>query len=166
MKTTFFFYLTLLVGFVLLNNEAFSQETKDQKKALDAFITATTKSVEKSEPVPGAEITVEQVPGPIVVKKCVTDKNGEFSVSIEEIELAYKKIERTGSSKIASSSNEINLQITVKPKDPTKYSTLTNTVIMKVKKSDGPKFVFVITWQKSTTKTNKGAFAINPKAQS
>ncbi|MGB9695225.1 MAG: stalk domain-containing protein, partial [Caldisericaceae bacterium] len=38
----------------------------------------------KSEPVPGAEITVEQYPGPVVVvktKMCQTDANGDFSIT-------------------------------------------------------------------------------------
>jgi hypothetical protein len=37
-----------------------------------------------SEPVPGAEIAVEQVPGPVVVK-VTTGKNGEFTVSFSKV---------------------------------------------------------------------------------
>ena len=80
----------------------------------------------------------------------------------EEIELAIEKIERA---KIALP-EEITLQVTIKPKNPTKYPTFTNTVKVKVKKSDGPKFTFVVTYQKPTTKSNKGYFAISSKAQS
>ncbi|MDH7605240.1 MAG: hypothetical protein QHH13_10090 [Melioribacter sp.] len=168
MKTKPIFFLVLLVGYVLLKSEAFSQETKESKKALDAFINPTTKSAVASEPVPGAEITVEQQPGPIIIKKCVTDKNGEFTVLIEEIELAFEKIERKGSNKIFIP-NEINLQFTIKPKDPDKYPSLTNKVKVTIKKSDGPKFVFVVTYQKPIEKssgtTNKGTFAVSSKAQ-
>lgn len=165
MKTKHIFFLTLLFGLFLFNNRTFAQETKESKKALDAFINATTKSAVASEPVPGAEITVEQQPGPIIIKKCVTDKNGEFIVLIEEIELAFEKIERKGSNKILIP-NEINLQFTIKPKDPDKYPSLTNKVNVTIKKSDGPKFTFVVTYQKPTTKSNKGYFAISSKAQS
>ena len=166
MKTKLFFYLALLlVGFFFFSGNVYSQETKESKKALDAFINATTKSAVASEPVPGAEITVEQQPGPIIIKKCVTDKNGEFTVLIEEIELAFEKIERKGSNKILIP-NEINLQFTIKPKDPSRFPVENNSVVIKVKKSDGPKFTFVVTYQKPTIKTNKGTFAVNSKAQS
>jgi len=92
MKTKLLFYLALLAGFVLFNSIDFSQETKDQKKALDAFITATTKSVEKSEPVPGAEITVEKVK-PKQVKSAAGGEYGpaektQFDV-IPEFETCY-----------------------------------------------------------------------------
>jgi hypothetical protein len=178
MKTKFFFFLALLAGFVLFNSIAFSQETKDQKKALDAFVTATTKSVEKSEPVPGAEITVEQVKptqvksaaggesGPaektqfdvILKSKLTTNDKGEFTLVVTLDQ--FKKLP-----------DEFQLKFTVKPKDQNKFPAESNSVVVKVKKSDGPKFVFVVTWQKSTITTNKaittnrGCFAINPKAQ-
>lgn len=137
MKTKFFFYLALLAGFVLLSSQAFSQE----------------KMMSKSEPVPGAEITVEQVPGPTIIKsKLTTNDKGEFTLVVTPDQ--FKKLP-----------DEFKLKFTIKPKDQNKFPAESNSVVVKVKKSDGPKFVFVITWQKSTTKTNKGMFAINPKAQ-
>jgi hypothetical protein len=157
MKTKPIFFLVLLAAFVLLNNQAFPQQTKDQQKT-----STTTETTVKSEPVPGAEITVEQVPGPVFIKKCVTDKDGKFTVMSEEIELAIEKIERA---KIALP-EEITLQVTIKPKDPSRFPVENNSVVIKVKKSDGPKFTFVVTYQKPTTKSNKGYFAISSKAQS
>jgi len=141
-----------------------------QKKALDAFITATTKSKQASEPVPGAEITVEQVPGPVIIKKCVTDKNGEFSVAVEEIELAYEKIERTKITKLASPGDEITFRMTIKPPKGWMGMFTSNQVTIKVRKiseSKKAKFEFVLWWEREgKLKTNKGSFAINPKAQS
>lgn len=181
MKTKILFYLTLLVGFALFTTNVFSQESNDpkkeerQKKALDAFITATTKSSEKSEPVPGAEITVEQVPGPTIIKakqiggesgpaektqfdvilksKFTTNDKGEFTLLVAPD--SFKKLPE-----------EFNLKFTIKPKDPSKFSTETNSIVVKVKKSDGPKFIFVVTFQKLDAKTNKGTFAVNGKTQS
>lgn len=175
MKTKRLFIKVLMVLIIFSCYSSFSQEKEvkpeklaDAKKALDAFINATTKSTFVSEPVPGAEITVEQQPGPIIIKKCVTDKNGEFTLLIEEIELAFEKIERKGTNKILIP-DEINLQFIIKPKDSDKYPSLTNKVKVTIKKSDGPKFVFVVTYQKPNEKssgtTNKGTFAVNRKAQ-
>jgi len=180
MKTKLFFYLALLAGFVLLNSEAFSQETKDQKKALDAFINATTKAA--GEPVPRVEITVEVVCDPVIIndrvkkdkgvvttgeemeivglgfekKVCTTNERGEFKFTLPD-EL-FKKLP-----------DEFHLKFTIKPKDPSKFPAENNSVIVKVKKSEGPKFIFVVTYQKPNEKasgtTNKGTFAVNRKAQ-
>jgi hypothetical protein len=62
--------------------------------------------------------------------------------------------------------DEFKLKFTIKPKDPGKFPAENNFVVVDVKKSDGPNFTFDLTFQKSTQKTNKGAFAVNPKAQS
>jgi hypothetical protein len=175
MKTKQIFFLALLlVGFFFFSGNVYSQETKDQKKALDAFVTATTKSVEKSEPVPGAEITVEQVK-PTQVKsaaggesaapaektqfdvilksKLTTNDKGEFTLVVTPDQ--FKKLPE-----------EFQLKFTIKPKDPSRFPVENNSVVIKVKKSDGPKFTFVVTYQKPTTKSNKGYFAISSKAQS
>jgi hypothetical protein len=157
MKTKLVFFLALLAGFSLFSGNAFSQE----------------KMMSKSEPVPGAEITVEQVKptqvksaagsgesGPaektqfdvILKSKLTSNDKGEFTLVVTPDQ--FKKLP-----------DEFKLKFTIKPKDQNKFPAETNSVVVKVKKSDGPKFVFVITWQKSTTKTNKGAFAVNPKGQ-
>ena len=172
MKTKQIFFLALLVGYVLLSSAAFSQETKESKKALDAFINATTKSAVASEPVPGAEITVEIVSKDIKKKtseadsdnmeivgigfekkiKCISNEKGEFSFSLSIDQLK-------------NLSEEFHLQFTINPKDPTKFLTETNTVVLKVKKTSRPKFDFVVTFIKSSGTTNKGTFAVNRKAQ-
>ena len=81
--------LYLLVSFSL-----FSQVKKEPN--------ATTKSV--NEPVPGAGIAVEQVSGHKIVK-CKTDSNGEFSISILNIDEFQGK-----------DAKEIKFKITVQPK--------------------------------------------------
>ena len=68
-KTKPIFFLVLLAAFVLLNNQAFPQQTKDQQKT-----STTTETTVTSEPVPGAEITVEQVPGPVFIKSVLRIK--------------------------------------------------------------------------------------------
>jgi hypothetical protein len=174
MKTKFFFFLALLlVGFFFFSGNVYSQETKDQKKALDAFVTATTKSVEKSEPVPGAEITVEQVKptqvksaaggesGPaektqfdvILKSKLTTNEKGEFTLVVTPDQ--FKKLP-----------DEFKLKFTIKPKDQNKFPAENNFVVVDVKKSDGPNFKFYLTFKKSTEKSNKGTFAVNGKTQS
>jgi len=68
--TQFRFRLSFSNGYFIVelvnqpNKLIVTRSDSGAKKALDAFITATTKAetTEKSEPVPGAEITVEQVP--------------------------------------------------------------------------------------------------------
>ena len=117
-----------------------------------------------SEPVPGAEITVEQVPGPIVVKKCVTDANGGFWVTIEEIESA----EKNGRAifKQVKPGDKITLLMTIKP--PVGFMSTSNQVTLTIIEiSKKQKIELSLLWEKEgLTKTNKGSFAINPKAQS
>lgn len=148
------FFLFLFSSSVIFACE--SQETT--KKALDAFINATTKSTAKTEPVAGAEVTVVQIPGPAKPKKYVTDKEGKFMV--EEVELVAEKIERA-----RASSAEITFRMTVKPPAnfPYKLSPgASNVVTVKVKKSDGPKFEFVLLWEHDPARgSNRGGFAVS-----
>lgn len=111
----------------------------------------------KSEPVPGAEITVEQVPGPVIVQKCITDINGEFSFDFFFLAASGMK---------SSGTATLNLIITL-PQD-TAYQTDTNVVTIGINAADGPHYTLVLRWQPPDpkVKTNKGSFAINPKAQS
>jgi len=115
----------------------------------------------KSEPVPGAEITVEQG-FEVVVKsaiiKTVTSDRGEFSFTLPKEELATLP-------------DAIDLVVTITAKNAVGYALTdgaSNRVIIRVKKANGPAYAFVVLWQTSMMKstTNKGSFAINPKAQS
>ena len=93
------------------------------------------------EPVPGAEILVEQEPNdvPIRVAPCVTNNEGEISFTIPSDQ--FKKLP-----------DKFQLKMTIKPNDPTKY-VLTrgakNTMIFKFKKSDGPNIKLILSWQEN-----------------
>jgi hypothetical protein len=98
-----------------------------------------------SEPVPGAEITVEQVPGPYVVK-VTTDKNGEFTVSK------------------APSSSEVTLTITP-PKSAATNKKFTGMVPQKITvKFNTTKGIlkFILIWNPPDPliKSNRGGFAV------
>jgi len=173
MKTKLLFYLALLAGFVLFKSIAFSQETKDQKKALDAFVTATTKSAVASEPVPGAEITVEQYPGPVIIKSAAGGESGpaektQFDVILKSKLTTNEKGEFTlvvTPDQFKKLPDEFKLKFTIKPKDQNKFPAENNFVVVDVKKSNGPNFKFYLTFKKSTEKSNKGVFIVNGKAQ-
>lgn len=107
------------------------------------------------EPVPNAEITVEQIADKPILKpiKCNTNDKGEFSFSVPEEE--FKNLP-----------NEIILELTITPPNGWTGISSSNVVIVKVEKSNGPKFDFVLLWQREKIKTNKGSFAINAKTQS
>jgi hypothetical protein len=147
------------------------QGGKEKIKKLTMFVVSmlfltSAPLARASEPVPGAEITVEQVSGPVVVKKCVTDSNGEFSVTVAEIEAAYKNNGRAKIIKQVKPGDVITFLMTIKR--PVGFMSATNQVsIARTVTSENQRFVFTLVWEKEGhTKTNKGSFAINPKAQS
>jgi hypothetical protein len=176
MKKVKFLSVTIfgLMIFLVLPSLVKAQE----KKSLDAFISATTKSEIKSEPVPGAEITVEQVGGPVIIKSVGRD-TGVVTTGkeMEIVGLGFEKKSKyytneKGEFTINLSSEQFNkfpkemlLKFTIKPKDPTKYNSETNVVKVKVQKPQIPTLTFVVTFIKSDTKTNKGTFAVSSKAQ-
>ena len=103
-----------------------------------------------SEPVPGAEITVEQVPGPYVVK-VTTDKNGEFTVSF------LKGVK-------APSSGELILTITP-PKSAATNKQFAEIVPQKITvKFNTTKGIlkFILIWNPPDPliKSNRGGFAV------
>ncbi|HAR36030.1 MAG TPA: hypothetical protein DCR87_03840 [Acidobacteria bacterium] len=166
----------LTIFFILAGYTAISAQTKDQKKALDAFITATTKSNLQSEPVPGAEITVEQI-GPVTPKLAAGGESGpaektQFDVILKAIRQNKLVTNSQGEFTLLFTPDQLNklpeefqLTLTVKPKDPNKFPSETNHVTVKLKKSEGPKYDLFVNWQKSTLKSNKGVFIVNGKAQ-
>lgn len=173
MKTKLF-YQILLIGAVLLASEySFSQGRIDSKKALDAFINATTKAKATVEKVQNAGITVELIYKPMVrgsgvtttgdemdivglgfekKKLCYTDKNGRFSIKLSDETLRELP-------------EEFYFQFTIKPENPKKYQTETNSAILKANKSSGPEFEFEVIFIRSSGTGNKGTFAVNSKAQ-
>ncbi len=170
----------LVISFILAGCASTSNQPAEKKKALDAFITATTKSTTRSEPVPGAEIIVE------IVKTSSTTKNRGIYIPDTAQEKPQKSRAYSNNKgealfivpaeQFKKLPGEFFLKFTIKPKDPGKFPVETNSVLVKVKKSNGPKYAFVITWQEVTSEkgnvkaskrgtTNKGTFAVNSKAQ-
>lgn len=129
MKTKLFFYLALLAGFVLHNSEAFSQETKESKKALDVF-TKTTKSTI----VPHAKVLIELLPGE---KGTInTNEKGQFAINFSDIESIQGK-----------NSSEIKIRFTVLPDQNFKFSSIKNEIETTLSKTDGPFFVFTLMYK-------------------
>ncbi|MCX7589789.1 MAG: hypothetical protein N2Z85_02525 [Patescibacteria group bacterium] len=156
-KLSFILILSLLIPTYL-----FSQNVNMNKKALDAFISSTTKSI-LGEPIPNATIVYEQVKPELnvnqkeknifdVIKKnkTTTNSKGEFKVEISNEQ--FEKLPE-----------DFQLKFTITPKDVKKYSVLTNIVLMETNKENGP-FNFILTYQKDK-ETNKGAFIISPKIE-
>lgn len=158
----------LILSFCILNQFNYSQETKSDKKALDAFISATTKSI-LGDPIADATIIVEQIKpiGENNINFLIKEKNhfdviaktkyktnikGEFSIKLTD-----EQMEKLP--------DDFQLKFVVKPHKPEFYKVMTNTLIMETSKENGPVFDFVLTYQKDT-KTNKGAFIISPNIAS
>lgn len=121
---------------------------------LFTFSTSTIVRMDMGEPVPGAEILVEQEPNdvPIQVAPGVTNNEGEVSFTIPPDQ--FKKLP-----------DKFQLKITIRPNDPTKY-VLTkgakNTMIFKLKKSDGPNLRFRFLWQEDVPIKGPGGPANKP----
>ncbi|MFA5806664.1 MAG: hypothetical protein WC879_18690, partial [Melioribacteraceae bacterium] len=113
--------------------------------------TSTIVRMDMGEPVPGAEILVEQEPNdvPINVAPCVTNNEGEVSFTIPSDQ--FKKLP-----------DKFQLKVTIKPNDPTKY-VLTrgakNTMIFKFKKSDGPNIRLILSWEENAPIKGPGGTA-------
>lgn len=166
----------LFFGILVITIIAQAQETKESKKALDAFISATTKSGRVIETVPGAEIKVEILPvtavnknvvtwnGPaektqfdVILKEAdghryITDEKGEFSIKLSEEQ--FKRFPE-----------EAVFKFKIKPQDPSKYNYETDVVKIRVEKPKKPSLFFVVTYIKNDARTNKGTFAVSSKAQ-
>lgn len=104
------------------------------------------------EPVPGAEILVEQEPNDVPIASAVTNKDGEFSFTFP----SGIKIPKNGIFKIT-----IKPPKNLKKSVAKKLSGMEKQIIeIPFKKKDGPKFKFVITWEQKT-KSNRGGFAVS-----
>lgn len=106
------------------------------------------------EPVPGAEILVEQEPNDVPISHVQTNINGEFVFTFPE----GMKIPDKGTFKITITPPK-NLQ-GLKAR---KLSGMEKqTIEIPFTKKDGPKFKYVITWDENLkTKSNRGGFAVS-----
>ena len=109
------------------------------------------------EPVPGAEILIEQEPNDVPIAVAITNNDGEFTFSFPE----GLKIPKNGIFKITITP----------PKDlkRSKAKKLTGmekqTVEIPFKKKEGPKFKYVLIWEQKS-KSNRGGFAVSGRSNS
>lgn len=134
-----------------------------------AFPLSAQESI-KPQPVAGAIITK--------IKACSGENSGpsektQFDVILKPAGRAGIKTNNKGIFSIIISPEQFNKlpdefflkMIIIPPKGWTGISS-SNEVTVKVKKSDGPKYIFVLLWQtEGELKVNKGAFAVNAKGQ-
>lgn len=111
------------------------------------------------EPVPGAEILIEQEPGDIPVQSVVTNKHGEFEFRFPD----GMKIPKSGTFKLTITLPE-NLKgaIAKQMKGIEKQ-----TIEIPFTRKDGPKFKYVLTWDvQLKSKSNRGGFAVSGRNNS
>ncbi len=148
----------------------------DAKKALDAFITATTKAaVEvKSEPVPGAEITVEQVPGPTIInekknkKKSLyfsdTNTNEDIIVNCYEFESGREIVTTTNNEGYFSFKTDISSEqpvlLTITPPKNSEYTFDVASILIHVPLAEMDIYDYTLTYEKPENETAKGKFIV------
>jgi hypothetical protein len=108
------------------------------------------------EPVPGAEILIEQEPNDEPIAQAISNNHGEFMFSFPE----GMKIPKSGIFKI-----------TITPPQKLKGSNAKKLKGMDMEKQiiqiqfsrkDGPKFKYILIWdEKLKTKSNRGGFAVS-----
>lgn len=108
------------------------------------------------EPVPGAEILIEQEPNDVPIALATTNNNGEFVFSFPE----GIKIPKSGTFKI-----------TITPPQKLKGSNSKRlkgmemegqTIQVQFSRKEGPKFKYILIWdEKLKTKSNRGGFAVS-----
>jgi hypothetical protein len=108
------------------------------------------------EPVPGAEILVEQEPNDVPIAQAISNTHGEFMFSFPE----GIKIPKSGTFKI-----------TITPPQKLKGSNAKRlkgmymekqTIQIQFSRKDGPKFKYILIWdEKLKTKSNRGGFAVS-----
>ncbi len=90
----------------------------------------------------------------ILKSKAITDKNGEFSITIPSEQF-----------KLIPENSSFTLKLKIKPpKDfPGAYDNDEATITLKQK--DGPRYKLILHWIPIKGKSNKGTFAVSSKAQ-
>lgn len=142
----------ILIVCSLLHITTFAQQTKESKKAIDAFISATTKSTFESTPVSETEIWVELTPGPR--GRCVTRNDGAFGINFSNIEEMQGK-----------ESQIINLVISVRPKNNFPFKVSNNVFPFTLMKSEGPYYEFTLKFVKDNNTIDTGRFEIERNYQ-
>jgi len=114
---------------------------------------ALTPTPIKGEPVPGAEILVEQEPNDVPIKSVVTNDKGEFS-----FDFFFKAEQGT------KSPGKVTLNLYITPAKSTAYQLSegkTNMVTIEISEADGPHYEFTLKWIPDQIKSNRGGFAVS-----
>lgn len=148
MRKRFFIFVIFAAGVSLLFSQ--EQSTTGSKKALDAFINATTKAAKADpliEPVSGAKVMVELLPGP--KGPCTTRNDGVFGVNFSKLEEVQGK-----------DSRDIKLRFTIQPKNKSAYIASTYAFDFVLPKSQGPYYEFTLKFKRADKNSNQGEFII------
>ncbi|MDI6846414.1 MAG: hypothetical protein QME28_09805 [Candidatus Saccharicenans sp.] len=148
MKKRFFILVVFAVCVSMLFSGPLSKT--GGKKALDAFISATTKAAKADsliEPVPGAKVMVELLPGP--KGPCTTRNDGIFGVNFSKLDEVQGK-----------DSSVVKLRFTIYPKDRTRYIANRYVFDFVLPKSQGPYYEFTLKFKRADRNSNNGEFII------
>ncbi|MEW6506784.1 MAG: hypothetical protein AB1432_03445 [Bacteroidota bacterium] len=144
------FHYFIFIFYSIPTSIFFSLETKE--KTFDEFNSAASNATVKAEPVAGAEIMIELLPGP--KGPCITRDDGVFGINFSNI------IEVQG-----KESKVINVRLTIKPKSNFPYKTLNNIFPLTLSKSDGPYYEFILKFVKDNPNAGTGKFIIEKNQQ-
>ncbi|MCX7589788.1 MAG: hypothetical protein N2Z85_02520 [Patescibacteria group bacterium] len=125
----------------------YGQENNSGKKAIDAFISATTKSSVTDFSVSNAKIIIDLKPGPS--GSCTTNNSGSFAINFSNLEEVQGK-----------ESKFININFTIIPPKDFIYITENKTINIKIDKSEGPFYEFILKFKKHNSNSNNGSFVI------
>jgi len=148
MKKRFF----MLIVFAVCVSMLFSgqQSKTGSNNALDAFINATTKAAKTDpliEPVSGAKIMVELLPGP--KGPCITRNDGVFGVNFSKLDEMQGK-----------DSRDIKLRFTIQPRNRSAYVASQYVFDFTLPKSQGPYYEFTLKFKRADKNSNEGEFII------
>jgi hypothetical protein len=151
MKPKQFIYF-IFIFCSILQTIIIAQETKYSQKALDSFISATTKAATEGVPVPNTEIMIELIPG--AKGPCTTTADGVFGINFSNIDDVQGK-----------ESKVINLRLTVRSKSNFPFKTLNNIFPLTLSKSEGPYYEFILKFAKDNPNAGTGKFIIEKNQQ-
>jgi len=148
MKTVINTLLTTTLILAAFMQLELTSQNNSPKKALDAFINATTKSSTQI-PVAGAEVLLEVSPQ----KKgsLITGKNGNFGVYYSNV------LEEQGKDK-----PNITISMTITPPKDFQYQIEQNKFKLSLEKSKGPYYEFTLLFEQDKTNQNNGKLIIKP----
>lgn len=128
-------FVTMAVAlFLFVSGPTWGQSTSTAKKALDAFINATTKSQPGLEPVAGARVVIS-ISGKS--RQLKTDEYGVFGIETEKPEQVFGQ----------AASVPVALLVTTEPPFPRHFFNYGLSV--NLNRSEGPLYAFAIMYDKN-----------------